>query len=68
MTALLTFGIGMILCYGNREHYFKKLEEYFPELKKQYTRKYVRLMVLTVQIIKKFCKENDVIYSEKEVF
>ncbi|MCC5910808.1 MAG: radical SAM protein [Clostridiaceae bacterium] len=75
VTGLLTFGIGMTLRYGNREYYFKNLEEYFPELKKEYMKKYGSSYGIKspnsqklTRIIKKFCKNNDVIYGEKEVF
>lgn len=74
-TGLLTFGIGMTLRYGNREYYFKKLEEHFPELKKEYMRKYGSSYGIKspnsqklTRIIKKFCKDNNIIYGEKEVF
>lgn len=72
---LLTFGIGMTLRYGNREYYFKKLEEHFPELKKEYMRKYGSSYGIKspnsqklTRIIKKFCNDNNIIYGEKEVF
>lgn len=75
VTGLLTFGIGMTLRYGNREYYFKKLEEHFPELKKEYMRKYGSSYGIKspnsqklTRIIKKFCKDNNIIYGEKEVF
>lgn len=75
VTGLLTFGIGMTLRYGNREHYFKKLDEHFPELKKEYMRKYGSSYGIKspnsrnlTRIIKKFCNDNNIIYGEKEVF
>ena len=75
VTGLLTFGIGMTLRYGNREYYYKKLDEHFKGLKKQYMIKYgssygvksVNNQKLT-KLIKKFCSENNIIYGEKEVF
>lgn len=65
----------MTLRYGNREYYYKKLQEYFPELKRDYLRKYgmsygiksPRNASLS-KLIKNFCKENNMLYGEKEVF
>lgn len=72
---ILTFGIGMTLRYGNREYYFKKLDEYFPELKREYMQKYgysygiksPNNLQLT-RFIKAFCKNNNMMYGEKEIF
>lgn len=65
----------MTLRHGNREYYFKKLEEHFPELKKKYMKKYGSSYGIKspknnklTRVIKQFCKDNDVIYGEKEVF
>ncbi|HHV71445.1 MAG TPA: radical SAM protein [Clostridia bacterium] len=75
VAGLLTFGIGMTLRSGNREYFFKKLEEHFPELKKEYMKKYGSSYVIQspnsqklTNIIKEFCKSNNIIYGEKEVF
>jgi len=38
--ALLSFGVGMTLRDGNREYFYKKLDEHFPELKKEYMKRY----------------------------
>lgn len=75
VTGLLTFGIGMTLRHGNREYFFKKLDEHFPELKKEYMKKYSLSYELRspnhqklTRIIKNFCKGNNIIYGVKEVF
>lgn len=72
---ILTFGIGMTLRYGNREYYFKKLEEHFPELKKEYLRRYGAAYGIKSpdnqklsRLIKIFCQKNGIIYGTKEVF
>lgn len=72
---IITFGIGMTLRSGNREYYYKKLEEYFPSLKKEYMKKYGSAYGLKSpnnaklsKLIKSFCKENNIIYGEKDVF
>lgn len=72
---IITFGIGMTLRYGSREYYYKKLDEHFPGLKKEYMKKYgVSYGVKSpnnqklTRIIRKFCKEQNMLYGEKEVF
>ncbi len=72
---IITFGIGMTLRYGNREYYYKKLEEHFPNLKKEYMKKYGSAYGLKSphggklsKLIQSFCKENNMLYGEKEVF
>ena len=72
---IITFGIGMTLRFGNREYYYKKLEEHFPHLKKEYMRKYGSAYGIKSphsaklsKLIKSFCKENNMLYGEKEVF
>lgn len=72
---LLSFGIGLTLRRGNREYYYKKLDEHFPGLKEEYIKRYGTSYEIEsphnqklTEIIKKFCKNNDIIYGQKEVF
>lgn len=72
---IVTFGIGMTLRYGNREYYYKKLDEHFPNLKIEYMHKYKSSYGLKSpnnaklsKLIKDFCKDNNMLYGEKEVF
>ncbi len=72
---IITFGVGMTLRYGSREYYYKKLDEHFPELKRKYMRSFGSAYGISppnraklTRIIKKFCKDNDMLYREKEVF
>ncbi len=72
---ILTFGIGMSLRYGNREYYYKKLDEHFPNIKKEYMKKYGSSYGVKSQnnatlsrIIRNFCKEHSMLCGEKEVF
>jgi len=37
---IIFFGIGLTLREGNREYFYSKLDEHFPELKKKYQKKY----------------------------
>ncbi len=72
---VLTFGVGMTLRFGNREFYYKKLNEHFPDLKRAYMKKYGASYGLKSpnstklsRIIRDFCKEENMLYGEKEVF
>ncbi len=72
---IVTFGLGMTLRYGNREYFYKKLDEHFPGLKKQYMLKYGSAYGIGSpnsaklnRMIKQFCKKNDILFGEKEVF
>ncbi len=72
---IVTFGIGMTLRYGNREYYFQKLDEHFPGLKRDYMLKYRGSYGVKSpnhqklsRLVQKFCKENGMLYGEKEVF
>ncbi len=72
---ILTFGVGMTLRYGNREYYYKKLDEHFPGVKKEYMRKYGSSYGIKSpnsaslgKLIKKFCRENHMLYGQKEIF
>ncbi len=72
---IITFGLGMTLRYGNREYYYKKLDEHFPNLKREYMKKYGASYGIgsfnsrkLMKITKDFCKENNILFTEKEVF
>ncbi len=72
---ILTFGMGMTLRYGNREYYYKKLDEYFPAVKREYMRRYGASYGVKspnnaklTSMIRSFCKHNKVMYGEKEIF
>ena len=44
---VMCYGIGLTLREGNREYFYRKLDEHFPGLKKQYQQKYGLSYVLT---------------------
>ncbi|WP_102049488.1 SPL family radical SAM protein [Pygmaiobacter massiliensis] len=72
---ILTFGIGMTLRSGNREYFYKKLDEHFPEMKRQYMRTFgssygihsLNGKVLG-KLVKDFCKENSILYGTDAIF
>ncbi len=72
---IATFGMGMTLRYGNREYFYKKLDEHFPGLKREYMIKYGSSYGIgspnsknLSKLIKKFCKDNNIMLGSKEVF
>ncbi len=72
---ILTFGVGMTLRYGNREYFYQKLDQHFPGLKKQYMRDFgssygirSKNSAELSKIIKTFCKKNNMLYGEKQIF
>ena len=72
---ILTFGIGMTLRSGNREYFYKKLDEHFPGMKRRYMRAFGSSYGIHSpngkalgKLVKDFCKINDVIYGTEAVF
>lgn len=72
---ILTFGSGMTLRRGNREYYYKKLDELFPGLKKKYIHAYGMSYGIKSpnskkleSIVKAACKENGIVFGTSKVF
>ena len=72
---VLTFNIGMTLRYGNREYYYKKLDQHFPGLKQQYMRQFGNAYSIPSprskelsQLVKDFCRQNNMLYKTNEIF
>ena len=72
---ILTFGSGMTLRRGNREYYYKKLDELFPGLKKKYMHAYGMSYGIKSpnskkleSIVKTTCKENGIVFGTSKVF
>ncbi len=72
---IITFGMGMTLRKGNREYFFKKLDEYFPGMKQKYLKKFGFNYGIGTPIcrkleskVTKFCKRNKLLHSQKEIF
>lgn len=72
---ILNFGIGVTLRDGDRQYYYKMLDQHFPGLKEKYIKTYgnsyellspnhIRLM----EIIRKECNDNNIIYDAKKLF
>ena len=72
---ILCFGMGMTLREGNREYFYKKLDEHFPGLKEKYIAKYGDSYVINSPNTKKLmgifreeCSKNNIVYNTKEIF
>lgn len=72
---ILTFGIGMTLRSGNREYFYKRLDELFPDMKRQYMRTFGSSYgihspngKILGRMIKDFCNANDVLHGTQAVF
>ncbi len=72
---IVSFGMGMTLRYGNREYYYKKLDEHFPDLKRLYMRKYGSAYgikspnsVELSKTISDFCRKNNIMHKQTDVF
>lgn len=72
---IICFGMGLTLREGNREYFYKKLDEHFPGMKDQYIKKYnyayqipssnnERLM----SIVRSTCKSHGILLGIKECF
>lgn len=72
---IICFGIGLTLREGNREYFYKKLDEHFPGMKERYIEKYkYSYMVYSpnnqklMNIVKSTCKSHGILCDVKECF
>lgn len=72
---IICFGMGLTLREGNREYFYKKLDEHFPGMKEQYMKKYGYAYEVPspnndklMSIIDKTCMSHGIIYSIEECF
>jgi len=72
---IICFGMGLTLRDGDREYYYKKLDEHFPGMKARYIEKYNYAYQLPspnndklMGIMIKTCKANGIIYDIEECF
>jgi len=72
---ILCFGFGVTMREGNREHFYKKLDQHFPGMKQRYIRSFgdryhcaspnnAKLMA----ILKQSCRNHDILCNPDEVF
>lgn len=72
---VLCFGVGMTLRAGDREYYYKKLDEHFPGLKERYQRKYGYSYEVVsdnngplMEIFHRECEKRGVLHDNGEIF
>jgi len=72
---IVCFGIGLTLREGNREYFYKKLDEYFPGFKEKYIKHYgLNYQILSpnsdklMNYIRKTSKEHQIMIETDEVF
>ena len=75
MWGIICFGMGLTLREGNREYFYKKLDEEFPRLKWEYQRVYGNEYEIAspnsaklMRIASKFCKENGIVFDVEKCF
>lgn len=72
---IISFGMGLTLREGDREYFYKKLDEHFPLLKEKYIKKYGYDYALRSdnydnlrKIFVSTCKKNNIMYNENQIF
>lgn len=72
---ILCFGMGLTLREGNREYFYKNLDEYFPGLKEKYEKKYGFSYEIKsdnnnklMHIFYDECKKHGIIYKTDTIF
>jgi DNA repair photolyase len=72
---ILCFGIGVTLREGNREYFYKKLDDHFPGMKQRYIQAFGNRYqcnspnhALLMELFRDECKRNGVMYSYDSVF
>lgn len=72
---IMCFGMGLTLREGNREYFYKKLDEHFPNLKEKYIYRYGNNYEVTspknkelMQILISFCRRLGIMYNIDEIF
>lgn len=72
---IVCFGFGLTLREGSREYFYDMLDKYFPNLKKQYIKEFQNGYSCMSKYNKylydyflKFCKENNIMCNNDEIF
>ncbi|MBU3196675.1 radical SAM protein [Clostridium algidicarnis] len=72
---IICFGMGVTMRDGNREYFYKKLDEYFPGMKDRYIKRYGYSYELTsdnnkklMKILRDVCADNDILFGVNQCF
>lgn len=72
---IICFGMGVTMRDGNREYFYKKLDEYFPGMKYRYIERYGYSYELTsdnnkklMKIVREVCASNDILFEVDQCF
>lgn len=72
---IICFGMGLTLREGNREYFYKKLDEHFPGVKRKYQKKYgysYEIMSennnLLMDLFQKECSKSGIVFNNSEIF
>ena len=72
---VVCFGMGMTLREGNREYYFRKLDEHFPGLKARYVREFHNWYAFSrpgaeplMALFHEICEEHGIMHDNDEIF
>jgi DNA repair photolyase len=72
---IIFFGVGLTLREGDREYYYSKLDEHFPNLKKVYQKKYGNNYIVTSdnnetlsKIFYETCKKHHIVCNCNALF
>jgi DNA repair photolyase len=72
---IICFGMGLTLREGNREYFYKKLDEHFPGMKARYIEKYGYSYEVTsdnneklMNMVKEVCISNDILFGVDKCF
>lgn len=73
--AVIFFGVGLTLRSGNREYFYKKLDEHFPGLKEKYIKTYGDAYEVGSphatylgKLVEEECKKKGILFGNNEVF
>lgn len=72
---IICFGMGMTLREGNREYFYKQLDQLFPRMKEKYIRTYGNQYELSsprssslMELFHQICKENGIVHNNRQIF
>ena len=72
---VLCFGMGLTLCEGNREYFYRQLDIHFPRLKERYIREYGNNYMVDsprstelMRLFHRICEENGILHSNDQIF